>query len=112
MAKRGLTSSIFAAATEVTSALNQVNLRDEEKNVVSNKLMDAINNSKSIKQGDKCQSVLRPNKFFNRYDVTFNVAVLGLGLASQRGERFDKSTCYRTVCRKGLRSLSQGLKPA
>ena len=91
MAKRGLTSSIFVAATEVTSTLNQVSLRDKEKEVVSNKLMDVINNSKSIKWGDKCQKNLRPNKFFNRYDVTYNVVVLGLGLASQRGGRFNKS---------------------
>jgi hypothetical protein len=54
--------------------------------------MDVINNSRSIKSGDKCQNVLRPNKGFNKYDVTYNVVVLGLGLASQRGGRFDKST--------------------
>ena len=59
---------------------------------MSNKLMNAINNSKSINKGDKCQNVLRPNKVFNRYDVTCIVVVLGLGLASQRGGRFDKST--------------------
>jgi hypothetical protein len=57
MVKRGLTSSIFAAATEVTSALNQVNLRDKEKDDVSNKLKDVTNNSKSIKSGDKCHNV-------------------------------------------------------
>jgi hypothetical protein len=45
MAKRGLTSSIFAAATEVTSALNQVGLRDNEENVLSNKLVKMINES-------------------------------------------------------------------
>jgi hypothetical protein len=33
-----------------------------------------------------------PNKDQNKYDVTYIVAVLGLGLASQRGGRFDKST--------------------
>jgi hypothetical protein len=54
--------------------------------------MNAINNSKSIKKGDKCQNVSRANKFFNRYDITFIVVVLELGLASQRGGHFDKST--------------------
>jgi hypothetical protein len=54
--------------------------------------MDAINNSKSYQIYDKCQNVLRPKKFFNRYDVTYIVVVLGLGLASQGGGRFDKST--------------------
>jgi hypothetical protein len=39
----------IAAATEVTLALNQASLRDKEKDVVSNKLINAINNSKSIK---------------------------------------------------------------
>jgi hypothetical protein len=34
----------------------------------------------------------KPNKVFNKYDVTYIVVVLGLGLASQRGGRFDKST--------------------
>jgi hypothetical protein len=33
----------------------------------------------------------KPSKGFNRYDVTYIVVVLGLGLASQRGGRFDKS---------------------
>ena len=75
MAKRGLTSSIFVAATEVTSALNQVNLRDKEKNVVSNKLMDVINNSKSIKSGDKCQNVLGQARVLDMYDVTYIVVV-------------------------------------
>jgi hypothetical protein len=88
MAKRGLTSSIFVAATEVTSALNQVSLKDKEKDVLSNKLMDVINNSKSIKSGDKCQNVLSQARVLDRYDVTYNVVVLGLGLASQRGGRF------------------------
>jgi hypothetical protein len=92
MAKRGLTSSIFATATEVTSALNQVSLRDKEKDVVSNKLINAINNSKSIKSGDKCQNVLSQARVLDRYGVTYNVVVLGLGLASQRGGRFDKLT--------------------
>jgi hypothetical protein len=54
--------------------------------------MDVINNSKSIKQGDKCQNVLSQTKFQKKYDVTYIVVVLGLGLASQRGGRFDKST--------------------
>jgi hypothetical protein len=34
----------------------------------------------------------KPNKRSNKCDVTYNVVVLGLGLASQRGGRFDKST--------------------
>ena len=75
MAKRGLTSSIFVAATEVTSALNQVNLRDKEKGVVSNKLKDVINNSKSIKSGDKCQNVLGQARVLDMYDVTYIVVV-------------------------------------
>jgi hypothetical protein len=54
--------------------------------------VDAINYSKTYQIDDKCQNVLRLNKFFNRYDVTYIVAVLGLGLASQRGGSFDKST--------------------
>jgi hypothetical protein len=33
----------------------------------------------------------KPIKGSNRCDVTYIVAVLGLGLASQRGGRFDKS---------------------
>jgi hypothetical protein len=37
-----------------------------------------------------------PNKGFNKYDVTYIVVVLGLGLASQRGGRFDKSTNENT----------------
>jgi hypothetical protein len=75
----------------VTSALNQVSLKDKEQDVLSNKLMDVINNSKSIKSGDKCQNVLSQARVLDRYDVTYNVVVLGLGLASQRGGRFDKS---------------------
>jgi hypothetical protein len=76
----------------VTSALNQVILKDKEQDVLSNKLMDVINNSKSIKSGDKCQNVLSQARVLDRYDVTYNVVVLGLGLASQRGGRFNKST--------------------
>jgi hypothetical protein len=53
--------------------------------------MDVINNSKSIKSGDKCQNVLSQARVLDKYDVTYNVVVLGLGLASQRGGRFDKS---------------------
>jgi hypothetical protein len=34
----------------------------------------------------------KPSKGQKKYDVTYNVVVLGLGLASQRGGRFDKST--------------------
>jgi hypothetical protein len=38
-----------------------------------------------------------PNKGFRKkYDVTYIVVVLGLGLASQRGGRFDKSTNENT----------------
>ena len=88
MAERGLTSSIFVAVTEVTSALKQISLRDKEKKVVSNKIMDVINNSKSIKSGDKCQNVLGQARVLDMYDVTYNAVVLGLGLASQRGGRF------------------------
>jgi hypothetical protein len=33
----------------------------------------------------------RPNKRSNKCDVTYIISVLGLGLASQRGGRFDKS---------------------
>jgi hypothetical protein len=66
-------------------------LKDKEQDVLSNKLMDVINNSKSIKSGDKCQNVLSQARVLDRYDVTYNVVVLGLGLASQRGGRFDKS---------------------
>ena len=58
MAKRGLTSSIFAAATEVTSTLNQISLRDKGKDVLQSKRMKVIHKSRSIKQGDKCQNVL------------------------------------------------------
>ena len=54
--------------------------------------MDAINNSRSIKSGDKCQNVLSQERFLDRYDVTYNFAVLRLGLSSQRGGRFHKST--------------------
>jgi hypothetical protein len=50
-----------------------------------------INNSKSIKSGDKCQNVLSQARVLDKYDVTYIVVVLGLGLASQRGGRFDKS---------------------
>ena len=53
--------------------------------------MDVINNSKSIKSGDKCQNAVSQTRVLDRYDVTYNVVVLGLGLASQRGERFNKS---------------------
>ena len=72
----------------MTSALNQFSLRDKEKDVVSNKLMDVINNSKSIKSGDKCQNVLGQARVLDMYDVTHNVVVLGLGLGSQRGGCF------------------------
>jgi hypothetical protein len=41
----------------VTSALLTGQFEDNEWNVFSNKLMDAINDSKSIKQGDKCHNV-------------------------------------------------------
>jgi hypothetical protein len=58
--------------------------------------MDAINNSRSIKSGDKCQNVLSQARVLDRYDVTYNVVVLGLGLASQRGGRFHKSTNENT----------------
>jgi hypothetical protein len=37
-----------------------------------------------------------PNKGLNKLDVTYIVVVLGLGLASQRGGRFDKSTNENT----------------
>jgi hypothetical protein len=37
-----------------------------------------------------------PNKGQKKYDVTYIVVVLGLGLASQRGGRFDKSTNENT----------------
>jgi hypothetical protein len=50
--------------------------------------MKVINNSRSIKQGDKCQNVLGQARVLDMYDVTYNVVVLGLGLASQRGGRF------------------------
>jgi hypothetical protein len=53
--------------------------------------MKVINNSRSIKQGDKCQNVLSQARVLDRYDVTYNVVVLLLGLASQRGGRFEKS---------------------
>jgi hypothetical protein len=33
-----------------------------------------------------------PNKGLNKLDITYIVVVLGLGLASQRGGRFDKLT--------------------
>jgi hypothetical protein len=46
--------------------------------------MDEINNSRSIKSG---QNVLSQARVLDRYDVTYNVDVLGLGLASQRGGR-------------------------
>jgi hypothetical protein len=37
-----------------------------------------------------------PNKDQKKCDVTYIVVVLGLGLASQRGGRFDKSTNENT----------------
>ena len=55
--------------------------------------MDEINNSRSIKSG---QNVLSQARVLDRYDVTYNVDVLGLGLASQRGGRFNKSTNENT----------------
>ena len=69
--------------------------------------MDAINNSKSIKKGDKCQNVLCQTRVFNKYDVTYIVVVLGLGLASQRGGRFDKSTNENTWNLYGYKEMSQ-----
>jgi hypothetical protein len=71
-------------------------LKDKEQDVLSNKLMDVINNSKSIKSGDKCQNVSSQARVLDRYDVTYNVVVLGLGLASQGGERFIKSANEKT----------------
>jgi hypothetical protein len=53
--------------------------------------VDAINNSKSIKQGDKCQNISSQARVLDKYDVTYNVLLLGLGLASQRGGLFNKS---------------------
>ena len=69
--------------------------------------MNAINNSKSINKGDKCQNVLRPNKVSNRYGVTYIVAALGLGLASQIGGCFDKSTNENTWNLYGYKEMSQ-----
>ena len=59
----------------MTSALNQVSLKDKEQDVLSNKLMDVINNSKSIKSGDKCQNVLGQARVLDMYDVTYIVVV-------------------------------------
>ena len=58
--------------------------------------MKVINNSRSIKQGDKCQNVLGQARVLDMYDVTYNAVVLGLGLASQRGGRFHKSANENT----------------
>jgi hypothetical protein len=41
----------------VTSALLIGQFEDNEKNVLSNKLINVITNSKPIKQGDKCHNV-------------------------------------------------------
>ena len=56
---------------------------------------------------DNVKNVLRPNKVFNRYDVTYIVVVLGLGLASQRGRRFDKSTNENAWNLYGYKEMSQ-----
>ena len=66
-----------------------------------------INNSKSIKSGDKCQNVLSQVRVLDRYDITYNVAVLGLGLASQRGGRFNKSANEKAWNLYGHKEMSQ-----
>jgi hypothetical protein len=59
--------------------------------------MKVINNSRSIKQGDKCQNVLGQPRVLSMYDVTYNVVVfLGLGLVSQEVDVFDKSANENT----------------
>jgi hypothetical protein len=59
--------------------------------------MKVIINSRSIKQGDECQNVLGQPRVLDRYDVTYNVVVfLGLGLASQEVDVFDKSAYENT----------------
>jgi hypothetical protein len=61
---------------KVTSALVLGQFRDNEKDVLSNKLMNAINNSKSIKSDDKCHNVLCQSKRSNKCDVTYNFAAV------------------------------------
>ena len=61
----------------------------------------------SIKQGDKCQNVLSPNKFFNRYDVTYIVVVQRLGLASQEVDVFTKTTNESIWNLYGYKDVSQ-----
>jgi hypothetical protein len=48
--------------------------------------------TQSLSKGVTNVKMFLPNKSLNKYDVTYIVVVLGLGLASQRGRRFDKST--------------------
>ena len=69
--------------------------------------MDAINNSKSIKSGDKCQNFFSQARVLNRYDVTYIIFVLGLGLASQEVDVFDKSTNEITWKLYGYKEMTQ-----
>ena len=69
--------------------------------------MDAINNPKSIKSGDKCQNVFSQARILNRYDVTYIISVLGLGLASQEVDVFDKSANEITWKLYGYKEMTQ-----
>jgi hypothetical protein len=74
----------IVAAVCVTSALINGQKRDKELNVLSNQLTGVINNSMSIKIGERNHNVASISKRSTLCDVTYiNFVVCRLGLASQ-----------------------------
>jgi hypothetical protein len=74
-------------------------------------------------RGYRTQMIERPILVLPNFEKTFQVRCDASGIAigavlsqdnrpvAYFSEKMNE-TCYRTVCRKGLNSLSQGLKPA
>jgi hypothetical protein len=69
--------------------------------------MRIINNSKSIKQGEKYHNVLSQAEIKISVTSPILLLFLGLGLASQRGGRFDKSTNENAQKLYGYKGMSQ-----